>query len=125
MSGNVHRRRPARVWPIAALLVALLLSGFAASRVPDPSASGLRAALSSAQTSAHDATHWTGGRPARGKATTVLATTGAGLVAPAVAAAFAASAMVLLGFVALRRPHRRRVGRMHAGRGPPPAPRHG
>ncbi len=125
MSGNVHRRRPARVWPIAALLVALVLSGFAASRVPDPTATGLRAALSSAQAAARDATHWTGGRPARGKATAILATTGAGLAAPAVAAATAASAMLLLGFVAPRRPRRRRIGRMHAGRGPPAAPRHG
>jgi hypothetical protein len=121
MSGSVHRRQPARVWAIAALLVALVLSGFAAGRVPDPTASGVPAALSSAQTAARDATHWTGGRPARGKATTVLATARAGLVAPADASAVAASAVLLLGFLAVRRPRRRRVGRMHAGRGPPPA----
>ena len=124
MSGSVHRRHPARVWPIAALLVALVLSGFTASRVPDP-ASGARAAFSSAQTEARATVHWTGGRPALGKATTVLATTGASLVAPAGAAAVASSTVLLLGFAALRRPRRRRVGRMHAGRGPPStAPRH-
>lgn len=125
MSGSVHRRHPARVWPVAALLVALVLSGFTAGRVPDPAASAAGAAFSSAQTEARAAVHWTGGRPARGKATTVLATTGAGLAAPAVAAAIASSAVLLLGFAALRRPRPRRVGRMHAGRGPPPAaPRH-
>lgn len=119
MSGSVHRRHPAKVWPIAALLVALVLSGLTASRVPDPAASAARAALSSAQAEARAAVHWTGGRPARGKATTVPATTWAGLVTPAVVAAVAASAVLLLGFGAARRPRRRRVGRMHAGRGPP------
>ena len=120
MSGNVHRRHLARVWPIAALLVALVLSGFTASRVPDPAASGARAAFSSAQTAARAAVHWTGERPTRGKATTVLATTGSGLVTPAVAAAVAASAGLLVGFALVPRPRRRRIGRMHAGRGPPP-----
>jgi hypothetical protein len=119
MSGLTHRRLPARLLPLAALLAALVLSGLAAGRTADPAAGALRVALIATQTTAHDGAHWAVSRPVRGKAAATLATAGSGLVAPGLTAAVTASVALLVVAVVAARPRRRRVGRMHAGRGPP------
>jgi hypothetical protein len=119
MSGYRQRRHPAAAWPIAALLAALVLCGLAGGRGIDPAANTLHAALTATQTSIHDGTHWATSRPPRGKATTLLATTGSGLVAPSRPAVLAGCGALLVVVSVVVRPRRRRVGRMHAGRGPP------
>jgi hypothetical protein len=119
MSGYRQRRHPATAWPIAALLAALVLCGVAGGRSVDPTGNTLHSALAATQTSVHDGTHWATGRTPRGKATTLLATAGSGLVAPGRAAVLAVCAALLVVVTLLVRPRRRRVGRMHAGRGPP------
>jgi predicted lysophospholipase L1 biosynthesis ABC-type transport system permease subunit len=120
MSGYRQRRHPATAWPIAALLAALVFCGLAGGRAVDPTANSLHAALTATQTPVHDGAHWATGRPPRGKATTLLATAGSGLVAPSRPAAFAVCAALLVVLALVVRPRRRRIGRMHAGRGPPP-----
>lgn len=97
----------------------MVLTGLAAGRATDPAATALRAALTATQTTVHDTVHWAGSRPARGKATAILATAGSGLVAPGLATAAAAWAALLVVVAIAASPRRRRVGRMHAGRGPP------
>jgi hypothetical protein len=119
MAGTVHRRHPATTWPVAAVLLALLFSGLATSRVPELVGTVPHAALATSQAAIHDTAQWAASRPVRGKATSVLATTGSALFAPGCAASLAgALALLLAGAIAwCARP--RRVGRMHAGRGPP------
>jgi hypothetical protein len=119
MSGTTQRRHPATVVPVAALLLALLLSGLAAGRLTDPASTALRAALTATQGTVHEAAQWTGSRPARGKATAILVTAGSGLFAPGLATTSAVAVALLVVAGAVRRPRRRRIGRMHAGRGPP------
>jgi len=79
----------------------------------------MHAAVTATQTSVHDGAHWATGRPPRGKATTFLATAGPGLDAPSRATVLAGCASLLVVAALVVRPRRRRVGRMHAGRGPP------
>jgi hypothetical protein len=119
MSGLTHRRLPARLLPLAALFVALVLCGLAAGRSADPAASALRAALTATQTTAHDGAHWAVSRLPRGKVGATLATAGSGVVTPGLTASVTASAALLVVAAVAARPRRRRVGRMHAGRGPP------
>jgi hypothetical protein len=119
MSGLTHRRLPARLVPLAALVAALVLCGLAAGRTADPAAGALHAALTATQTAAHDGAHWAVSRPARGKAGATLATASSSLVAPGLTVAVTASAALLVVAAFATRPRRRRVGRMHAGRGPP------
>jgi hypothetical protein len=121
MAGTVHRRHPATTWPVAAVLLALLFSGLATSRVPELVGTAPHAALATSQAAIHDAAHWAASRPIRGKATSVLATTGSGLFASGPAAALASALALLLAAVTAWRARPRRVGRMHAGRGPPHA----
>jgi hypothetical protein len=118
MFGTVYRRHPTTTWPVAAVLLALLFSGLATSRAPELPGLAPHAVLSAGQTAIH-AMHWTGNRPLHGKATAVLASTGSGLLAPVPAAALAGALTLLLAGAATRRVRPRRVGRMHAGRGPP------
>lgn len=115
----MDRRRPATTWPVAAVLLALLFSGLATSRTPQPLGSAPHAALAAGQTVVHEVVHWTGNHPLRGKVVAVLATTGSGLAPAPAAALTGAFALLLIGATA-RRVRPRRVGRMHAGRGPPP-----
>jgi hypothetical protein len=119
MAGTVHRRHPATTWPVAAVLLALLFSGLATSRIPELVGTAPHAALAASQAAIHDTAHWAASRPVRGKASSVVATTGAGLFGPGSAATLAGTfALLLAGAIAWwARP--RRVGRMHAGRGPP------
>jgi hypothetical protein len=119
MAGTVHRRHPATTWPVAAVLLALLFSGLATSRVPELVATAPHAALVTAQAAIHDTEHWAARRPVRGKATSVLATSGSGLLASGPTAALAGALALLLAAATARRARPRRVGRMHAGRGPP------
>jgi len=118
MSGYRLRRHQATAWPIAALLAALVLCGLAGDRGVDPAGNASHTALAAIQTVVHG-THWAAGRPSRGKAATLLATAGSGFVAPGRAAAFAGYTALLVVAAMVVRPRRRRVGRMHAGRGPP------
>jgi hypothetical protein len=120
MSGYRQRRHPATAWPIAALLAALVFCGLAGGRAVDPAANAMHAAVAATQTSVHDGAHWATGRPPRGKATTLLATAGSGLDTPSRTAVLAGCASLLVVAALVVRPRRRRVGRMHAGRGPPP-----
>jgi hypothetical protein len=118
MSGLTHRRHPARLLSLAALLAVLVLSG-PAGRVADPATNALHAALTASQSVAPQGTQWAVSRPARGKAGAGPAVTGSGLVAPVLAATVTGCAALLVVAAAVTRPRRRRVGRMHAGRGPP------
>lgn len=119
MSGTVHRRHTARLWPLAGLFVALVLSGMAAVRVAEQSPTVPQAVLAVAQRAAPAAPHWMPGRQARGKATAILSSTGSGLDAPVRAVALSAWLALLVVIAGAVRPRPRRVGRMHAGRGPP------
>jgi hypothetical protein len=119
MAGTVHRRHPATTWPVAAVLLALLFSGLATGRVPELVGTAPHVALASSQAAIHDTAHWVASRPLRGKATSVLATTGSGLFAPGPAAVLAGAFALLLAGVTAWRARPRRIGRMHAGRGPP------
>jgi hypothetical protein len=119
MSGYRQRRHPATAWPIAALLAALVFCGLSGGRGIDPAGHPAHSALTATQTSIHDGSHWATGRPPRGKAATLLATTGSALVAPPRAVVLAGWAALVVVAAMVVRPRRRRVGRMHAGRGPP------
>jgi hypothetical protein len=119
MSGYRQRRHPATAWPIAALLAALVFCGLSGGRAVDPAADTLHPALTATQTPVHNGTHWATSRPPRGKATTLLATSGSGLDTPSGVAVLATCASLLVVAALVVRPRRRRVGRMHAGRGPP------
>jgi hypothetical protein len=124
MAGTVYRRRPTTTWsvaalPVAALLLALLFTGLTTSRVPALVGTAPHATLAAGHTVVHATVHWAGNRPVRGKATGVPGGSGSGLLAPGSLAALAGALELLLVGAAARRVRPRRVGRMHAGRGPP------